>query len=165
MSSISEKIKKSNALADICIAAKKAGKKVVFTNGCFDILHAAHVSYLESARALGDYLVVAINSDSSVRRLKGEQRPINQETDRASVLAALQSVDFVTVFDEDTPADIISKLLPEILVKGGDWPVENIVGRETVEKNGGRVLTIPYIDSKSTSNVIETILRKYNRVP
>jgi D-glycero-beta-D-manno-heptose 1-phosphate adenylyltransferase len=134
------------------------GKQLVFTNGCFDLLHPGHVRYLEQARALGDALVVALNSDRSVRAIKGEGRPILSQRERAEVLAALESVDYVTVFDEETPRELVAALLPDILVKGGDWPVEQIVGREEVEAAGGKVLSLPYVEGSSTTDIIERIL-------
>lgn len=136
-------------------------KKVVFTNGCFDILHAGHVDYLTKAKAFGDVLVVALNSDKSISRIKGENRPIVTEKERAFIIANLKAVDYVTFFDEDTPKEIIEELIPDILVKGSDWSIENIVGRDTVEANGGSVKTIDFINFQSTTNIIQTILDKY----
>lgn len=136
---------------------KKRGKKVVFTNGCFDILHSGHVKYLSEARKLGNVLVVGLNTDRSVRELKGEGRPINSELDRARVLAALGCIDFVTLFDEETPKELIDELIPDILVKGADYEPENIVGYDTVTKNGGKVITIALVDGKSTTKTIEKI--------
>ena len=138
---------------------RREGKRVVFTNGCFDLLHPGHVRYLKEARALGDVLIVALNSDASVRRLKGEGRPIMNEGERGEVMAALESVDYVTVFDEETPRELIAVLLPDVLVKGGDWPVEQIVGREEVESAGGTTLSLPYIEGSSTTSIIQRILR------
>ena len=137
---------------------RREGKQLVFTNGCFDLLHPGHVRYLDQARALGDSLVVALNSDRSVRALKGEGRPILSQRERAEVIAALESVDYVTTFDEETPRELITVLLPDILVKGGDWPVEQIVGREEVEAAGGKVLSLPYVEGSSTTDIIERIL-------
>jgi D-glycero-beta-D-manno-heptose 1-phosphate adenylyltransferase len=137
---------------------RREGKQLVFTNGCFDLLHPGHVRYLDQARALGDSLVVALNSDRSVRALKGEGRPILSQRERAEVMAALESVDYVTTFDEETPRELIAVLLPDILVKGGDWPVEQIVGREEVEAAGGKVLSLPYVEGSSTTDIIERIL-------
>jgi rfaE bifunctional protein nucleotidyltransferase chain/domain len=133
-------------------------KRVVFTNGCFDILHPGHVEYLEAARALGDHLVVGINDDASVRRLKGPLRPVNPVAARARVLAALACVDAVLIFSEDTPAQLIAQVLPDVLVKGGDWPVEQIVGREIVLARGGEVHSIPLSPGYSTSGIIARIL-------
>ncbi len=135
------------------------GKTVVFTNGCFDLLHTGHTRYLAQARALGDALIVALNSDRSVRALKGQSRPILSESERAEIISGLQSVDYVTVFDEETPQRIIAALLPDVLVKGGDWPVDQIVGREEVEAAGGRVLSLSYIEGSSTTDIIERIKR------
>ena len=133
------------------------GRQVVFTNGCFDLLHPGHVRYLAAARALGDALVVALNSDASVRRLKGAARPILNQDERAEVMAALAAVDYVTIFDEDTPRELIAALLPDVLVKGGDWAVTEIVGREEVEAAGGRVLALPFLEGSSTTDIIERI--------
>lgn len=140
---------------------KSAGKKVVFSNGCFDILHAGHVHYLAAARKLGDVLVIGLNSDVSVRRLKGELRPICNELDRAAILCALEAVDAVTLFDEDTPEALIGLLLPDILVKGADWPIERIAGARAVLESGGSVQTLPLLEERSTSGIIETILQRY----
>lgn len=138
---------------------RREGKRVVFTNGCFDLLHPGHVRYLTEARALGDALIVALNSDRSVRLLKGEGRPILEELERAEVIGALEAVDFVIVFDEDTPRTLIARLLPDVLVKGGDWPVDQIVGREEVEAAGGKTVSLPYVEGSSTSEIIERIRR------
>ena len=138
---------------------RKDGKHVVFTNGCFDLLHVGHVRYLQEARRLGDFLVVAVNSDRSVTKLKGESRPVQAEQDRLEILAALECVDYVTLFEEETPQRIIELLQPDVLVKGGDWPKEKIVGREVVESRGGKVVTIPYVEGASTTRLIEKICR------
>jgi D-beta-D-heptose 7-phosphate kinase/D-beta-D-heptose 1-phosphate adenosyltransferase len=142
---------------------RQAGHRVVFTNGCFDLIHPGHVNYLQQARRLGDALIVALNSDRSVRELKGEKRPILNQDERAEVIAALGCVDYVTIFDEPTPCEIIASLLPDVLVKGGDWIVDQIVGREEVEAAGGKVLSLPFIEGCSTSDVIERIVRRYAR--
>lgn len=139
---------------------KKEEKKIVFTNGCFDLLHRGHVEYLKEAKNLGDFLLIAINSDDSVRRLKGDSRPIFSESDRAKILSSLKSVDFVCIFEEDTPLEIISYLIPNILVKGGDYNLDNIVGRDVVENNGGKVITIPFVENKSTTNIVKNIINK-----
>jgi D-beta-D-heptose 7-phosphate kinase/D-beta-D-heptose 1-phosphate adenosyltransferase len=138
---------------------RREGRKVVFTNGCFDLVHPGHVRYLAEARALGDALVVALNSDRSVRILKGEGRPILNEQERAEVVAALQAVDYVIIFDEETPGKLIGELLPDVLVKGGDWSLDEIVGREEVEAAGGRVLSLPYVEGSSTTEIIARIKR------
>jgi D-beta-D-heptose 7-phosphate kinase/D-beta-D-heptose 1-phosphate adenosyltransferase len=142
---------------------RNARKKVVFTNGCFDLIHPGHVRYLQQARALGDVLIVALNSDRSVRELKGDNRPILTQDERAEVMAALACIDFVTIFDEPTPREIITALLPDILVKGGDWGVDQIVGREEVEAAGGQVMSLPFVDGCSTTEVIERIARRYGK--
>jgi rfaE bifunctional protein nucleotidyltransferase chain/domain len=139
--------------------ARAAGKRIVFTNGVFDLLHPGHVRYLQAARAHGDLLIVGLNSDASVRRNKGPERPINPENERAEVLAALACVDAVSIFDDDTPADIIRRVQPDILVKGSDWPADQIVGRDTVEARGGRVILEPVEQGHSTSTIIEKARR------
>lgn len=140
---------------------QKQNKKVVFTNGCFDILHSGHVVLLEKARSEGDVLVLGINTDDSVRRLKGAPRPINDQIERARVLAGLEAVSYVTFFEEDTPAQIIKDILPDVLVKGGDYALDEIVGRKTIQDNGGRVVTIPLVKGRSTSNIIKKIKYKF----
>lgn len=136
---------------------RKAEKKVVFTNGCFDILHRGHVDYLTKAKAQGDVLIVGLNTDSSVRRLKGAERPIVEEGDRAAIVAALAVVDYVCLFDEDTPYELIKALVPDILVKGADWSVNDIVGKDIVEAAGGSVHTIEFLPNRSTSSIIQKI--------
>ena len=136
---------------------RRRGLTVVFTNGCFDLLHPGHVRYLAEARSLGDILIVALNSDRTVRILKGAGRPILNEGERAQVVSALNAVDYVIVFDQETPRELISRLLPDVLVKGGDWPLDEIVGREEVESAGGRVLSLPYVEGSSTTDIIERI--------
>ena len=133
------------------------GRRLVFTNGCFDILHVGHVRYLKAARALGDALMVAINSDRSVRELKGAGRPVMSEGERAEMLAALAAVDYVTVFDAPSPRALIAEVLPDVLVKGGDYGLEEIHGREEVEAAGGRVLALPFVEGASTTGIIERI--------
>lgn len=135
--------------------ARAAGRRIVFTNGVFDILHPGHLRYLQAARAHGDVLIVGLNSDASVRRNKGSGRPINPEAERAEVLLALDCVDAVSVFDEETPAEIIRRVQPDVLVKGADWPADQIVGRDTVEARGGVVILEPVEDGYSTSAIIE----------
>ena len=133
-------------------------QKIVFTNGCFDLLHPGHVDYLEKARSLGDLLVVGVNSDSSVKRIKpGLDRPVNAEAARARVLAGLGCVDYVIIFEEDTPYNLIQKVRPQVLVKGGDWPVESIVGRDIVQDLGGEVLSIPFTRDCSTTGILDRI--------
>jgi D-beta-D-heptose 7-phosphate kinase/D-beta-D-heptose 1-phosphate adenosyltransferase len=141
-------------LAALRIDWRYRGEPTVFTNGCFDLLHAGHVRYLNAARALGGHLVVGLNSDASVRRLKGPGRPVTPESERAEILAALAAVDAVVVFGEDTPLRLIEAVEPDVLVKGGDWALEDIVGREIVEARGGRVLTLPVIPGRSTSALL-----------
>jgi D-beta-D-heptose 7-phosphate kinase/D-beta-D-heptose 1-phosphate adenosyltransferase len=155
------KIKNLDVLARIIATEKDHGKRIVFTNGCFDLLHAGHVKYLQKARSLGDLLVMGLNSDASVRRLKGEKRPLIGEDERAHILAALDCIDYVVLFDQDTPLELITILKPHILVKGGDYTAEAVVGREVVEAYGGRVELVPFVDGKSTTNIIERILERY----
>ena len=137
-------------------------KKVVFTNGCFDLIHAGHLDYLIKAKQLGDVLIVALNTDSSVKRIKGDKRPILEQDERAFIISHLKPVDYVTFFDEDTPAEIIADLIPDILVKGEDWAPDKIVGKEIVEANGGEVKTIRFVHNQSTSKIIQQILDKYH---
>lgn len=132
---------------------KNNGKKIVFTNGCFDILHRGHVEYLQKAKELGDLLVLGLNSDSSVKRLKGESRPINNEKDRAIILSALECVDYIIIFEEDTPLELIKNLKPDILVKGGDYKIENVVGREYAKET----MIIDFVDGYSTTKIIKNI--------
>jgi rfaE bifunctional protein nucleotidyltransferase chain/domain len=138
-------------------AARRAGERVVFTNGVFDLVHPGHVRYLSDARALGDRLIVAVNSDGSVRANKGEGRPVNPEQERAEVVAALSTVDAVVIFDEETPHAIVSRVQPDVLAKGADWPEDNIVGRDVVEGRGGRVVRIELAPGFSTTKLIERI--------
>lgn len=152
------KIKSRAELGKIRKEFETAGKRLVFTNGCFDILHRGHVEYLQQARQLGDALIVGLNSDNSTRRLKGEFRPIVPQDDRAFILASLFAVDFVSIFDEDTPYDLISVAQPDILVKGGDYKIDDIVGKDIVEARGGKVLTIPFVANRSTTNIVQQIV-------
>lgn len=147
------------ALETFIRESRAAGRRIVFTNGVFDILHPGHVRYLESAKSYGDVLIVGLNSDASVRRNKGSDRPINPEAERAEILAALRSVDAVSIFAEDTPAEIIRRVQPDVLVKGSDWPADQIVGRDTVEARGGRVVLEPVERGYSTTAIIDTVRR------
>jgi rfaE bifunctional protein nucleotidyltransferase chain/domain len=144
-------------IIDVIKAEQQKGKKIVFTNGCFDILHRGHVTYLNQARNLGDLLIVGINSDESVKRLKGPERPVNMLEDRAYVLSSLKSVDYVIPFEEDTPLNLINLIMPDILVKGGDYTIDRIIGAQEVLAHGGRVEIIPFVPGKSTSAIIDTI--------
>jgi len=144
---------------------KRNGRRVVFTNGCFDLLHPGHIRSLELARALGDALIVGLNSDASVRQLKGQGRPIIAERERAEILAALESVDAVVIFDDLTPREVIARLLPDVLVKGGDWPGDQIVGREQVEAAGGRVVSIPVVPGHSTTAILQKIREGFGEKP
>lgn len=154
-----DKIKTVNTLKDILSRLKKQKKSIVFTNGCFDILHVGHVTYLENAKREGDILVVAVNSDDSLRRLKGEGRPIVNQDDRMKILAALESVDFVISFEEDDPASMVKRLNPDVIVKGSDWKEDEVIGGEYVKKMGGKVVTIPLCEGYSTTSLIEKIKR------
>lgn len=160
MKSTKNKIVDRNSLQSIVQGWKKEGKKVVFTNGCFDILHLGHVDYLEKARQRGDKLVLGLNTDKSVKRLKGESRPLNDQYSRARLLAALSFVDALTYFDEDTPYELIKELKPDILVKGNDYLAENIVGADIVVANGGKVETIALVEGFSTTNIIDKIKKQ-----
>jgi D-beta-D-heptose 7-phosphate kinase/D-beta-D-heptose 1-phosphate adenosyltransferase len=157
------KIKGRSALAKILRGARLRGRTVVFTNGCFDLLHVGHVRYLERARRLGDLLVVGLNSDASVRRLKGPTRPIVSQKERAEVLGALACVDYVILFEEETPLRLIEALSPDVLVKGADWAEEKIVGGETVKRNGGRVARIRMVPGASTTKIVERIVRRHRK--
>jgi rfaE bifunctional protein nucleotidyltransferase chain/domain len=158
----SNKIKSLDAIIKERIRFRELKKRLVFTNGCFDILHIGHVRYLNHARTLGDALVVAVNSDRSVRLIKGESRPVIPEMERAEVLAALTSVDFVFIFDDVTPQKVIDALVPDVLVKGSDWELSDVVGRDTVENAGGSVLTVPLVEGSSTSEIIRKVLDRFS---
>lgn len=154
---ISAKIIPGSQIAALAEQLHAQGKKIVFTNGCFDILHAGHVLYLESAKALGDVLILGLNSDASVQRLKGESRPIVCEHERSLVVAALEAVSYVCLFEEDTPISLICAVKPDVLVKGGDWAVEQIVGWEFVKANGGEVRSLNFEQGLSSTNIIQRI--------
>jgi D-beta-D-heptose 7-phosphate kinase/D-beta-D-heptose 1-phosphate adenosyltransferase len=158
-----EKIRARRGLLKIVRNLRTKGKRIVFTNGCFDLLHIGHVRYLEKAKALGDVLVVGVNSDSSVRKLKGPKRPILPEEERAGILSGLGCVDYITIFSEIDPLKLITSLRPDVLVKGGDWTKEQTVGKEVVERSGGEVVILPFVKGASTSNLIHTILNKYEK--
>ncbi len=155
------KIKTVQELQPLLGILRAAGKKIVFTNGCFDLIHTGHTRYLSKAKSFGDLLIVAVNSDASVRGIKGEKRPINAAADRMETLAALESVDYVVLFPEPDPHRIIAELQPDVLVKGGDWPIEKIVGRDIVEARGGKVISVGYIEGASTTGIIEKIVKLY----
>ncbi len=156
-----EQVKSIDELIKIRKELKKQNKKVVFTNGCFDIIHAGHVDYLNKAKALGDILIVAVNSDSSIKKIKGDKRPIVSQNERAFIISNLKAVDFVTIFEEETPYEVIKKLIPDVLVKGEDWSIDNIVGRDIVIANGGKVETIQFVNFQSTTNIINTIIQRF----
>ena len=153
-----DKIKDLQTLVELVSKHKNEGKKIVFTNGCYDILHIGHIQCFQESKKLGDILIVAVNSDRSVGVLKGSSRPIVPEEERAELIAAMKGVDYVTIFDQGNPLEIISAVKPDILVKGGDWHTETIVGRELVESYGGTVMTLPLVPSISTSAIIEKIV-------
>jgi len=155
------KILNRTTLKDKVDMLRKEGKKIAFTNGCFDILHIGHVRYLREAKKAADILVLALNSDASVRSIKGEKRPLVCEQERAELLAALEFVDFITIFPELTPLELIIYLKPDFLIKGGDWPEEDIVGRDEIKKWGGRLILIPEVTGKSTTNIVEKIKKVY----
>ncbi len=156
------KIKNLDVLSGIVAAEKSRGRRIVFTNGCFDLLHVGHVKYLQKARTFGDLLILGLNSDASIRRLKGEKRPLIDEDERAHILAALDCIDYVLIFEEDTPLRLISTLRPDVLVKGGDYTLEGVVGRDLVESYGGRVELVTFVDDRSTTSIIEKILQSYS---
>ena len=155
------KVIERKKLAKLLARLRNKGKKIVFTNGCFDLLHAGHVRYLNKARKYGDLLVVAINTDASVRRLKGNNRPLVPQRERAEVLGGLAAVDYVTFFNEETPETIIHELKPQVLAKGADYKIKDIVGNKFMKKNNGRVVRIPLAKGQSTSNIIKSIVQKY----
>lgn len=155
------KIKKIEELKGIVKNLKAKGRKVVFTNGCFDILHYGHVMYLKKAKAKGDVLIVAINSDNSIKRIKGAGRPIIKEQDRLKIIASLENVDYVVLFNENTPLKTIQKLKPDVLVKGADWNQNNIVGADFIKGYGGKVATVKLAKGRSTSNLIKKIIESY----
>ena len=142
---------------------KAGNKKVIFTNGVFDLIHSGHVDYLVKAKALGDVLIVGLNSDKSVKKIKGDKRPILIQEERSFILANLKPVDYIILFDEDTPENLIKELIPDILVKGGDWTVDKIVGNDIVFKNGGEVKSIEFVNPQSTSKIIDIILKRYSK--
>jgi rfaE bifunctional protein nucleotidyltransferase chain/domain len=156
-----EKIQNQDELVKKIEYLKVARRVIVFTNGCFDIIHPGHVTYLEKAKKLGDILVLGVNSDVSVKKIKGNNRPILNESERTIILSRLEMVDFVCLFNDDTPYRLIAAIKPDVLVKGGDWAVNNIVGKDIVEKHGGKVVNIPYIEGSSTTNIIERIIKSY----
>lgn len=162
MESYRTKIKTLEETRQTCAALKASGKRVVFTNGCFDLLHPGHIRYLSTAREQGDHLVVAVNSDRSVRSIKDPGRPICDEQVRAEMLASLSFVDSVLVFDEDTPLKVIESLVPDVLVKGGDWQEHEIVGSSSVKSSGGVVKRIPFEAGFSTTDIIQKILKAYS---
>lgn len=157
---MSDKLKNLDELAALAAQARQNGKSVVFTNGCFDILHRGHVHVLRQAKAAGDLLIVALNSDRSVQEIKGANRPVLPETDRIELIGAMEMVDYVIIFDEPDPYKLIAAIKPNVLVKGGDWSAEKIIGADVVEQAGGRVVVIPYLQGFSSSEIIERILNK-----
>ena len=158
-----QKIKALKEIVRLRPGWRDSGKKLVFTNGCFDLLHVGHIRYLNQARSLGDMLIVGLNSDRSVREIKGDSRPIIPERERAEVLAALACVDFIFVFDDPTPRRVIDAIVPDVLVKGADWGIDAIVGRDTVEKAGGVVLNVPLVEGASTTDIIQTVLERFGK--
>jgi len=151
------------ALASESLRLRGEGRSLVFTNGVFDLLHVGHLRYLRLARALGDALAVGLNADACVKRLKGDKRPILPEAERAELLAALTCVDYVCIFEEDDPRALIKIVVPQILVKGGDWPIDKILGRDTVEAAGGKVLSLPFVEGRSTTAIVRDIAEKYGK--
>jgi len=158
-----DKIKKREELLRIIKDLKAKGKRIIFTNGCFDLLHVGHIRYLEEAKTLGDILIVGVNSDTSVQKLKGPKRPVLPVEQRTEILSGLGCVDYITVFDELDPLALITSLQPNVLVKGGDWTKEQTIGKEVVERSGGEVVIIPFVKGASTSSLIETILKRFQK--
>jgi D-beta-D-heptose 7-phosphate kinase/D-beta-D-heptose 1-phosphate adenosyltransferase len=158
---LSSKIKKLGGLSREIAKLKRRGKVIVFTNGCFDILHYGHAQYLQKAKDKGDILVVAVNSDSSIRKIKGKNRPIVDEKNRLGLLSALSSIDYLVLFSQDTPFEVIKKVKPDVLVKGADWQKNSIVGSDLVRSYGGRVETVKLVKGLSTTNLIEKIVKRY----
>jgi D-glycero-beta-D-manno-heptose 1-phosphate adenylyltransferase len=158
-----QKIKTLEEIILLRAGLRNLGRRVVFTNGCFDILHVGHVRYLNQARSLGDALVVAVNSDRSVREIKGESRPVVPEAERAEVIAALACVDYVFIFDDPTPKRVIDAIVPDVLVKGADWGISDIVGRDAVENAGGVVLNVPLVEGTSTTEIIHRVLDRFGK--
>lgn len=156
-------IKSIEEIVEIRSNLRRQNKKVVFTNGVFDILHAGHVDYLNKAKAFGDVLIVGVNSDNSVKKIKGDLRPVVPQNERAFILASLKAVDYVVIFDEETPFETIKKIIPDVLIKGADWSKDKIVGADIVTENGGIVETINFVNNTSTTNIINTVLEKYKK--
>jgi D-beta-D-heptose 7-phosphate kinase/D-beta-D-heptose 1-phosphate adenosyltransferase len=157
---VRHKLKRLDEVAAIAAAARREGKKVVFTNGCFDLVHRGHLHILRGARAAGDLLIVGINTDRSVRIIKGPARPILSEIDRSELIASLEMVDYVVLFDEPTPLSLIAAIKPDVLVKGGDWGPDQVVGADLVRQSGGEVVLVPYLKGFSTTNIIERTQKK-----
>jgi len=157
---VSDKLKNLDELAALAAQARQNGKSVVFTNGCFDILHRGHVHVLRQAKAAGDLLIVALNSDRSVQEIKGAKRPVLPETDRIELIGAMEMVDYIIIFDEPDPSKLIAAIKPNVLAKGGDWSAAKIIGADVVEQAGGRVVVIPYLQGFSTSEIIERIIKE-----
>jgi len=154
-------IKQVKEIIEIRKNLKLENKKVVFTNGCFDLIHSGHVDYLVKAKEMGDVLILALNTDSSIKRIKGNKRPILLQDERAFIVSNLKPVDYVVLFEEDTPAEIIGAIIPDVLVKGADWAIDKIVGRDIVEANGGEVKTIDFVNDQSTSKIIQIIKERF----
>ncbi len=160
MQALESKIISFDKIGALAGELSERGKRIVFTNGCFDILHAGHVAYLSQAKALGDVLILGLNSDASVKRLKGASRPVNAQHNRALVLAGLSAVDYICIFEEDTPYELIKEVLPHILVKGGDWAPEDIVGSDIVLDRGGEVRSLDFVEGLSTTGILEKLSNK-----
>ncbi len=154
---IKDKLVSQDRVASLVGQIRREAGRIVFTNGCFDVIHSGHVQYLEEARKLGDFLIVGLNSDDSVKRLKGPKRPVNNQSDRSMVLAALESVSYVVVFEEDTPYNLISMVVPDVLVKGGDWKDNQIIGSDLVKSKGGIVRSLSFIEGKSSTRIINSL--------
>lgn len=157
------KIVSQNVLKRVLRKLKAGRKRIVFTNGCFDLIHVGHVRYLKRAKQMGNVLILGLNSDKSVRKLKGPSRPIISQGDRAEILSALEPVDYVVIFDELTPLELIRRIRPDVLVKGSDYKTSQIVGGDFVQSQGGRIKTVPFVKNKSTKNIMQTVINRYGR--
>ena len=161
INALKDKIRNLGELLEIVDVHRKEGKKIVFTNGCYDLIHIGHLRCFREGKKLGDILIVALNSDHSVRSLKGPTRPLIPQNERAEIMSALESVDYVTIFDQDDPLHLIASLKPDILIKGGDWSLDTIVGREVVESYGGKVFSLPLVPGVSTTQIINTVTSSF----
>lgn len=163
MDSVVSKVINWDKLKEVVQTAKAESKKVVFTNGCFDLIHPGHIKVFREAKAQGDILILGLNSDASIKTIKDPRRPILNQDERSAILSGLESIDYIAMFDEQTPANLIDLIIPDVLVKGGDWGLDNIVGADVVKQNGGRVHVVSLKEGNSTTNIIERVLEKYGK--